>query len=274
MHKADIPAFRLADRALPCGNRWPLAEHAEENARWQRPSRCASSSAILRRPRGPGGGGRSWSRCSPRAATATRAPAFFREVQRLAGAAGAALILDEVQTGAGHLGHALAATSSSPCRSRPICAPSARRCSSAASSPRPTTTSSQFGRMYQTRNGDRARAPCSPSPRCSTIESATGCSKTCAKNGALFLAGLEELARAGPELVSRAARAGVPARVRHALVPSRATPSSRAASAGASSPRTPGDPLGAAAPAPHHRPGGHRPRAVGVRRRARLRWTA
>jgi 4-aminobutyrate aminotransferase/(S)-3-amino-2-methylpropionate transaminase len=96
IHKADLPAFQWPMAPFPA-NRFPLARYAEENARAEAEAlsvleiileqHAGQVAAVLVEPVQSEGGDRHAS------------PAFFRKVQALARQAGAALILDEVQTG-------------------------------------------------------------------------------------------------------------------------------------------------------------------------------
>lgn len=101
IHKVDLPAFRWPAAPFP-EIRFPLAEHAEANARSEAES-LTSVEAILRASSGrvaalvvepiQGEGG-------DRHASA----GFFRELRRLATEHGVSFIVDEVQTGGGATG--------------------------------------------------------------------------------------------------------------------------------------------------------------------------
>src|SRR5262249_10936613 len=101
IHKADLPAFAWPVVPFPA-SRFPLARYAEDNDRAERAA-LEEIEHMLDAHRGRVAAGISapiQSEGGDRHASA----AFFRGVQRLAGEAGAAFVLDEVQTGVGITG--------------------------------------------------------------------------------------------------------------------------------------------------------------------------
>jgi 4-aminobutyrate aminotransferase/(S)-3-amino-2-methylpropionate transaminase len=196
IHKADLPAFAWPMAPFPA-NRFPRARHADENARAEA-SAVAALEAILDAHRGrvaavlvepvqSEGGDRHAS------------PAFFRKVQELAAAAGAAFVLDEVQTGVGISGTLWAHEQLDlPRPPDMVCFGKKMQMGGFfAAAPFVIT---QFGRMYQTRNGDRSRAMIAGSIL-RTIADQDLLSRVRAV-GARFLAGLEDLATRYPTLVT------------------------------------------------------------------------
>jgi 4-aminobutyrate aminotransferase/(S)-3-amino-2-methylpropionate transaminase len=126
-------------------------------------------------------------------------PAFFRGVQALAAQAGAAFILDEVQTGMGISGTLWTHEQLDLPRPPDLCC-FGKKMQMGGFFATAAYDIGQFGRMYQTRNGDRARAALALATL-RTIESDDLLSNVC-RTGAYFLARLEELAERYPALVS------------------------------------------------------------------------
>ncbi len=194
IHKADLPAFPWPMAPFPA-SRWPLARHAEENARAESDAlgelerildaQRGRVAAVLVEPVQSEGGDRHAS------------PAFFREVQRLAGEAGAALVLDEVQTGVGMTGTMWAHEQLDLPRPPDLMA-FGKKMQMGGFFVTGAMAVSQFGRMYQTRNGDRARAMLGLATL-RTIERA-GLLANVRETGAHFLAGLESLAAKHPHM--------------------------------------------------------------------------
>jgi 4-aminobutyrate aminotransferase/(S)-3-amino-2-methylpropionate transaminase len=154
IHKADLPAFDWPTVPFPA-NRWPLEAHAAENAEAEAASLAALErvleqyagrvAAVLVEPIQSEGGDRHAS------------AAFFRGVQALANQAGAAFILDEVQTGLAISGTRWAHEQLTlPTPPDMVCF--GKKMQMGGFFAGPTHDIGQFGRMYQTRNGDRARA--------------------------------------------------------------------------------------------------------------------
>jgi 4-aminobutyrate aminotransferase/(S)-3-amino-2-methylpropionate transaminase len=196
IHKADLPAFDWPTAIFPA-NRWPLARHAEENAALE--AKCLAGlaelldrhagrvAAILVEPIQSEGGDRHAS------------PAFFRGVQQLARQAGAAFVLDEVQTGMGMSG-TLWAHEQLDLPEPPDMVCFGKKMQMGGFFAGPDYDIAQFGRMYQTRNGDRARALLA----LATLET-IGRDDLLANvrdTGAYFLARLEELAARHPALLT------------------------------------------------------------------------
>ncbi len=154
IHKADLPAFPWPTVPFPA-NRFPLAEHAADNARVEAESLAALAAtlapyagrvaAILVEPIQSEGGDRHAS------------AAFYRAVQALAASAGAAFILDEVQTGVAITGTMWAHEQLDlPRPPDMVCF--GKKMQMGGFFATADYDIGQFGRMYQTRNGDRARA--------------------------------------------------------------------------------------------------------------------
>lgn len=154
IHKADIPSFDWPIATFPA-NRHPLHRYAEENAAREAASiaeleqifdryqgRIAS---LLVEPVQSEGGDRHAS------------PAFFQAVQRLCDQADVALILDEVQTGMGISG-TLWTHEQFDLPHAPDMVAFGKKMQMGGFFANEQYTIKQFGRMYQTRNGDRARA--------------------------------------------------------------------------------------------------------------------
>lgn len=196
IHKADLPAFPWPHVPFPeC--RYPLSRFQEENARAEDASiaelarvldaHAGRVAAVVVEPIQSEGGDRHAS------------PAFFRRVQALAKKAGAALILDEVQTGCGPTG-ALWAHEHLDLPEPPDMVAFGKKMQFGGFFATSDYAISQFGRMYQTRNGDRARAALGLTIL-RTIEK-DGLLANVRETGAHFLAGLEALAERHPDLVT------------------------------------------------------------------------
>ena len=196
IHKADLPAFPWPTAPFPA-NRFPLARHVEENARLEASAIAELETildahrervaAILVEPMQSEGGDRHAS------------PAFFRKVQELAAAAGAAFILDEVQTGVGMSGTLWAHEQLGLPRPPDLVCFGKKMQMGGFFATAPFVIS-QFGRMYQTKNGDRARAMIAEVILRTVVEE--GLLARAWTVGAHFLAGLEDLAARHPTLVT------------------------------------------------------------------------
>lgn len=198
LHKADLPAFPWPTVPFPV-NLHPLAEHAEENARREAESLRALErtldahagrvAAVLVEPVQSEGGDRHAS------------PAFFQAVQRLTKAAGAAFVLDEVQTGCGTSG-TLWCHEQLDLPQPPDLVCFGKKMMMGGFFARAEYDVRQFGRMYQTRNGDRARALLG----LATLEEivAADLLTNVRDTGAYFLARLEELVARHPRLLQQA----------------------------------------------------------------------
>lgn len=196
IHKADLPAFAWPEVPFPA-NRFPLARFAEENARAEAASLAALDvvlaqnagrvAAVIVEPIQSEGGDRHAS------------PSFFRGVQARARAAGAAFVLDEVQTGGGTTG-TLWAHEHLELPTPPDLVTFGKKLQMGGFFAAPGYVISQFGRMYQTRNGDRARAMLALAIL-RTIESERLLARV-RDGGASFVAALEELAARHPRLVA------------------------------------------------------------------------
>ncbi len=198
IHKADLPAFGWPTVPFPA-SRWPLERYAAENAEAEAASLAALAAvmdqyagrvaAILVEPVQSEGGDRHAS------------PAFFQAVQRLAHAAGAALILDEVQTGVAISG-TLWAHEQLALPTPPDLVTFGKKMQLGGFFASPDYTIRQFGRMYQTRNGDRCRAMLSVATH--QVIARDGLCAHVREVGAHFLAGLQALSDAFPALISDA----------------------------------------------------------------------
>ena len=196
IHKADLPAFDWPMAPFPA-NRFPLERYADENARAEASAleelakildrKKGKVAAVLIEPIQSEGGDRHAS------------PAFFRKVQELATAAGAAFVLDEVQTGVGMSG-TLWAHEQLELPRPPDMVCFGKKMQMGGFFATPAFTISQFGRMYQTKNGDRARAMIAEAIL-RTVEGEQLLARV-RTVGARFLAGLEELAARYPSLVT------------------------------------------------------------------------
>ncbi|MSP56152.1 MAG: aminotransferase class III-fold pyridoxal phosphate-dependent enzyme [Myxococcales bacterium] len=198
MHKADLPAFPWPMVTFPA-NRFPLARFAEENAKAEAYSLAELSrvldqyagrvAAVLVEPMQSEGGDRHAS------------AAFFRGVQRLAGDAGAALILDEVQTGVAITGTMWAHEQLDLPRP-PDLVTFGKKMQLGGFFATSDYDIRRFGRMYQTRNGDRARAMLAHTTLL-TID-AEDLLTNVRETGRFFLAGLEGIAERYPSLITEA----------------------------------------------------------------------
>ncbi len=196
IHKADLPAFDWPTAVFPA-NRFPLDRHADENLRAEAESLAGLEhllekyagrvAAILVEPIQSEGGDRHAS------------PAFFRGVQALAGQAGAAFVLDEVQTGMGMSG-TLWAHEQLDLPSPPDLVCFGKKMQMGGFFAAADYDIAQFGRMYQTRNGDRARAMLG----LATLRTiaADGLLANVRDTGRYFLQRLEELADRFPTLIT------------------------------------------------------------------------
>ena len=197
IHKADLPAFPWPTVPFPA-NRFPLAEHAVANARAEAEALAGLGAtldtyrgrvaAILVEPIQSEGGDRHAS------------PAFYRAVQGLAASAGAAFILDEVQTGVAITGTMWAHEQLGlPRPPDMVCF--GKKMQMGGFFATSEYDIGQFGRMYQTRNGDRARAMLALATlRAIDDEDLL---LNVRETGAIFLAGLEALGRSYPTLISQ-----------------------------------------------------------------------
>ncbi len=196
IHKADQPAFPWPQVPFPA-NRFPRDQFLETNARAEATALDALArvldqhrdrvAAVLVEPiQGEGG---------DRHASA----AFFRGVQALAQQAGAAFVLDEVQTGAGLTG-TLWAHEQLALPSPPDMVVFGKKMQLGGFFATAAYDIRQFGRMYQTRNGDRARAMLGLAVL-DTIE-AEGLLEYVRRTGAYFLSRLEALCEAHPDLAT------------------------------------------------------------------------
>jgi 4-aminobutyrate aminotransferase/(S)-3-amino-2-methylpropionate transaminase len=203
IHKMDLPAFDWPTVPFPA-SRFPLARFADENARAEDASIAALErtldahagrvAAVLVEPIQSEGGDRHAS------------GAFFRRAQALAAKAGAAFVFDEVQTGAGGTGR-MWAHEHFDLPSPPDAVCFGKKMQMGGFFARGSLCISQFGRMYQTRNGDRARALLAAA----TLEAIhEGDLLASVRDvGAHFLRGLEALAARFPALVSEARGKGL-----------------------------------------------------------------
>lgn len=194
IHKADIPAFDWPIAPFPA-NRFPLDRYAEDNARLeaealaelervldQHDGRVAS---VLVEPMQSEGGDRHAS------------PAFYRALRQLTRKAGVALILDEVQTGGGISG-TIWTHEQFDLPEPPDLVCFGKKMQMGGFFCTADYDIRQFGRMYQTRNGDRARGMIA----LTTLETIArdGLLDNVRRVGAVLLARLEELAERYPLL--------------------------------------------------------------------------
>lgn len=197
IHKADLPAFPWPVVPFPA-NRFPLARHAEDNERAERASLAELErvldahegrvAAVVVEPIQSEGGDRHAS------------PAFFQGVQRLAARAGAAFVLDEVQTGVGITG-TLWAHEQLALAEPPDLVTFGKKMQLGGFFAKARWDIRQFGRMYQTRNGDRARAMLAVATL-QAIEDERLLEHV-RTTGTHFLGALEELAARHPVLVDQ-----------------------------------------------------------------------
>lgn len=196
IHKADLPAFSWPAAPFPA-NRFPLARYAEENDRAEAEALASLErildafdgkvAAVLVEPVQSEGGDRHAS------------PAFFRGVQALAAKAGAAFILDEVQTGLGISG-TLWAHEQFELPRPPDLVCFGKKMQMGGFFATAAYDVAQFGRMYQTRNGDRARAAVALATL-RAIESEDLLANV-RSTGRYFLTRLEELCEKYPDLAT------------------------------------------------------------------------
>ena len=196
IHKADLPAFPWPSAPFPA-NRFPASRYAERNAAAERDALAALGAilerhagkvaAVLIEPMQSEGGDRHAS------------PAFYRGVQALAAQAGAAFAVDEVQTGVGISGTLWAHEQLELPRPPDLCA-FGKKMQLGGFFATSAYDISQFGRMYQTRNGDRARAMLAIATlRAIETENLLANVRS---TGAYFLTRLEELAERHPSLAT------------------------------------------------------------------------
>ena len=198
IHKADLPAFPWPVAPFPA-QRWPLEQHQEENERAEQQAittlielleqHAGRVAAVLVEPVQSEGGDRH------------AAASFFRKVRALTAEAGAALILDEVQTGTGISG-SLWCHSQFDLPAPPDLVTFGKKMQLGGFFAAPSHDIRQFGRMYQTRNGDRARAMLA----LATLRALRDLDllRNVRETGALFLQELQALERAHPRLISQA----------------------------------------------------------------------
>lgn len=197
IHKADLPAFPWPTAPFPV-SRFPLERYAEENAAAE--AECLrvlerilnqyqnQVAAILIEPIQGEGGDRHAS------------PHFYQSVQYLAGKAGAAFIMDEVQAGMGISGTLWTHEQLNLPQSPDLMA-FGKKMQFGGFFATPDFDITQFGRMYQTRNGDRARAMVGLATL-ETIERDQLLNNV-RETGAYFLHRLWELANSYPSLVEQ-----------------------------------------------------------------------
>ncbi|MCB1800363.1 MAG: aminotransferase class III-fold pyridoxal phosphate-dependent enzyme [Gammaproteobacteria bacterium] len=198
IHKADLPSFHWPHLPFPA-KQFPEERHAEDNAAREEASLQALEgtldryagrvAAIIVEPLQSEGGDRQ--------ASAT----FFKRVQQMAQQAGAALIFDEVQTGMGSSG-TLWAHEQFELPSPPDLMTFGKKMQLGGFFAAQKYDIQQFGRMFQTRNGDRARAMLGQTIL-ETIASDSLLDNV-RTTGAYFLQRLREFEQAHPALVSQA----------------------------------------------------------------------
>lgn len=197
MHKADLPAFPWPTVPFPA-NLFPLDQHAAENAAAEARSLAALAdvlnayagrvAAVVVEPVQSEGGDRHAS------------AAFFREVQRLAHEAGAAFMLDEVQTGVAISG-TMWLHEQLDLPTPPDLVTFGKKMQLGGFFASADFDIHRFGRMYQTRNGDRARAMLALATLRAIDDE--GLLLNVRETGAIFLAGLEALGRSYPALITQ-----------------------------------------------------------------------
>ncbi|AKT39631.1 aminotransferase class III-fold pyridoxal phosphate-dependent enzyme [Chondromyces crocatus] len=195
IHKADIPAFQWPIAPFPA-NRFPLAHHVDENA-----SREADALAALEKifdEFGPRIAGVLIEPVQSEGGDRHASGAFFRGVQALCNKAGCAFILDEVQTGGGISG-TMWTHEQFELEQSPDLVVFGKKLQMGGFFANDAYSIGQFGRMYQTRNGDRARAMLALETL-KVIEE-EGLLAHVREVGAYFLAGLEALAARYPSLL-------------------------------------------------------------------------
>jgi 4-aminobutyrate aminotransferase/(S)-3-amino-2-methylpropionate transaminase len=196
IHKADLPAFPWPMAPFPA-NKFPREKFTAENVQAEAEAILALEkiveefkgrvAAILIEPIQSEGGDRHAS------------PAFFQQVQRIAKQAGAAFILDEVQTGVAMSG-TLWAHEQLNLPEPPDMVTFGKKMQLGGFFSNDAYNITQFGRMYQTRNGDRARAMLAQTTL-QTID-AEDLLANVREVGSFFLRGLEALAEKFPKLVT------------------------------------------------------------------------
>lgn len=196
IHKADIPCLPWPVSTFPA-SRHPRARYAEDNARAEAAAlvelervldaHAGRVAAVLIEPIQSEGGDRHAS------------AGFFQAVQAMTHRAGAAYILDEVQTGGGMSG-TMWLHEQLDLPTPPDMVVFGKKMQMGGFFATDEYTIRQFGRMYQTRNGDRGRAMLALATL-QTIER-DGLLAHVRRVGAHFLAGLEELADRFPSLIT------------------------------------------------------------------------
>lgn len=196
IHKADLPAFPWPTVPFPA-MRHPAARFEDENAAAEAAAladlervldaHAGRVAAVLVEPVQSEGGDRHAS------------PSFFQAVQRMARASGAALILDEVQTGVGISG-TMWCHEQLGLERPPDMVTFGKKMQLGGFFCTSDFAVRQFGRMYQTRNGDRTRAMLALATLRTIVDQdlLAGVRAT----GALFRAGLEALADRFPSLIT------------------------------------------------------------------------
>lgn len=196
IHKADLPAFPWPVAPFPW-NRFPLRDHRDENEQAEASAlielerildaHAGRVAAVLIEPIQCEGGDRHAS------------PGFFQRVQALARGAGAAFVLDEVQTGVGVTG-TLWAHEQMKLERPPDLVCFGKKMQMGGFFATAPFAISQFGRMYQTRNGDRARGMLARAVLRTVVDE--GLLDRVRETGAFFLDELEALAQRHPTLLS------------------------------------------------------------------------
>ncbi|EYF04666.1 Hypothetical protein CAP_4342 [Chondromyces apiculatus DSM 436] len=196
IHKADIPAFRWPIAPFPA-NRFPLARYADENA--AREAEALSALEQILDEYGPRVAGVLVEPVQSEGGDRHASAEFFRGVQALCKKAGCALILDEVQTGGGISG-TMWTHEQFGLEHAPNLVVFGKKLQMGGFFATDDYTIRQFGRMYQTRNGDRARAMLALETL--RVVEEEGLLAHVREVGAHFLAGLEALAERYPTILS------------------------------------------------------------------------
>ncbi len=196
IHKADLPAFSWPTAPFPA-NRWPREVFADENARAESESLAAVErlldahagkvAAVLVEPIQSEGGDRHAS------------AAFFQKLQKMVASAGASLVLDEVQTGVGITG-SLWFHEQLDLPTPPDFVCFGKKMHMGGFFATLARDVRQFGRMYQTKNGDRAKALLALTTLRTIADDALLAHVR--DTGSIFLSGLSELETRFPTLVS------------------------------------------------------------------------
>lgn len=192
IHKADQPAFPWPMVPFPA-NRFPLRDHADENEVLEAQALQALDrvldayagrvAGLIVEPVQSEGGDRHAS------------AAFFRAVQARVKAAGGAFILDEVQTGTGTSGK-LWCHEHFDLPHPPDMVTFGKKMQLGGYFSTEEYAIRQFGRMYQTRNGDRSRAMLATAILDTIV--ADDLLQNVASTGMIFLEGLESLSKRHP----------------------------------------------------------------------------